>query len=112
MVEQHEEQEMSGSDENDGGKHGGARQMADAATHAQADGRDGQAADMIDQAMRTDPEGLANALAQEEGAPPLPGDADVTDDDEVAAISRTIKPHADAPSRAGITGSGSGADDM
>ncbi len=31
-------------------------------------------------------------------------------DEEVAAISRTIKPHSDAPSRSGIVGAGSGAD--
>jgi hypothetical protein len=104
--------DSQGSDEVDGNKHGGARQMADAATRAQADGRDAEAADMIDQASRTDPEGLANALAQDDDAPPLPGDADTPDDEEVAAISRTVQPHADAPSRAGITGSGSGADDM
>ena len=32
-------------------------------------------------------------------------------DREVAAMTRTIQPHSDAPSRSGITGSGSGADD-
>ena len=31
-------------------------------------------------------------------------------DAEVAAMSLTIKPHSDAPSRSGIQGSGSGAD--
>jgi hypothetical protein len=31
-------------------------------------------------------------------------------DEEVAAITRTIQPKSDAPSRAGITGPGSGAD--
>lgn len=31
-------------------------------------------------------------------------------DEDVAAITRTIQPHSDAPSRAGISGSGSGAD--
>jgi hypothetical protein len=31
-------------------------------------------------------------------------------DEEVAAITRTVEPKSDPPSRAGITGSGSGAD--
>ena len=31
-------------------------------------------------------------------------------DAEVAAITRTIQPHSDAPSRSGIQGGGSGAD--
>jgi hypothetical protein len=104
--------DSQGTDEVDGAKHDGARQLADAAARAQAKGDDVQAEALMDQAMRTDPEGLANALAQDEDAPALPGDADTPDDDEVAAISRGVQPHADAPSRAGITGSGSGADDM
>ncbi len=104
--------DSQGGDEVDGGKHGGARELAAAAARAQADGDEVQAQALIDQALRTDPEGLGNALAQDEDAPALPGDADAPDDDEVAAISREMQPKADAPSRAGITGSGSGADDM
>ena len=104
--------ETQGTDEVDGNKHGGARQLMDAADRAVAEGDDTKADDLIDQALRTDPDGLADALAQDRDAAPLPGDADVPDDDEVAAISRTIQPKSDAPSRAGITGAGSGADGM
>ena len=101
-----------GEDEVDGGKHGGARQMVDAAERALAEGDETRADALIDQALRTDPDGLADALAQDSDAPALPGDAVPASDEEVEAISRTIEPHADAPSRAGITGSGSGADGM
>ena len=103
--------DTQGTDEVDGNKRG-ARQEVDAATRAQAAGEDDRANELLDQALRTDPDGLADALAQDRGAAPLPGDMDAPDDDAVAAISRTIQPHADAPSRAGITGSGSGADGM
>ena len=34
------------------------------------------------------------------------------DDDEIAAMSRTVQPGSSAPSRAGVTGPGSGADDQ
>jgi len=36
--------------------------------------------------------------------------ADAKIDHEVELITQTIQPHSDAPSRSGITGSGSGAD--
>lgn len=36
--------------------------------------------------------------------------ADARIDHEVELITQTIQPHSDAPSRSGITGSGSGAD--
>ncbi len=104
--------DTQGTDEVDGNKHGGARQLVDAADQALSDGDDTKADMLIDQAMRTDPDGLADALAQDRGATPLPGDADMASDEEVAAISRTMEPGSDAPSRAGITGSGSGADGM
>ena len=104
--------DTQGTDEVDGNKHGGARQLVDAADRALSEGDDSRASDLMDQALRTDPDGLADALAQDEDAPPLPGDAGTASDDEVAAIGRTIQPKSDAPSRAGITGSGSGADTM
>ena len=104
--------DSQGTDEVDGNKHGGARQFVDAANRALADNDDTKAGDLMDQALRTDPDGLADALAQDQDAAALPGDADMASDDEVAAISRTIQPGSDAPSRAGITGSGSGADGM
>ena len=101
-----------GQDEVDGGKHGGARQIMDAAHRALAEGDDMRAGDLMDQALRTDPHGLADALTQDDTAPAPPGDGGMASDEDVAAISRTIQPRADAPSRAGITGSGSGADGM
>ena len=106
--------DSQGTDEVDGGKHGAARAMADAAQDPalrdDVDADDTRTNDLLDTAMRTDPDGLANALA--EGGPVLPGDGGTASDEEVASISRTIGVHADSPSRAGITGAGSGADDM
>ena len=99
-----------GSDEVDTGKHGGARDQAEAAERAYAEGDDAKAGELLDQAMRTDPDGLANVL--KEDGPSMPGDEGVASDEEVAAISRQVEPKSDAPSRAGITGSGSGADSM
>ena len=112
--------DSQGSDEVDTGKHGAARAQAEAAERATAAAQDSADADpvadetrasnLLDEAMRTDPDGLADALAED--GPALPGDGGTASDEEVASISRTIGTHADAPSRAGITGSGSGADDM
>ena len=45
-----------------------------------------------------------NATAEKDPA------ANAKTDREVAAITRTVQPHSDAPSRSGITGSGTGAD--
>ena len=104
--------DTQGTDEVDGNKHGGARELMDAADRAVAEGDEAKADTLIDQALRTDPDGLAAALDQDRDAAPLPGDAEVASDEDVAAISRTIQPKSDAPSRAGITGSGSGADGM
>ncbi len=112
--------DSQGSDEVDTGKHGAARAQAEAAERASdaADDADNadpaadetRASDLMDEALRTDPDGLANALAED--GPALPEDRGTASDEEVASISRTIGTHADAPSRSGITGSGSGADDM
>ncbi len=112
--------DSQGTDEVDTGKHGAARAQAEAAERAGAgagDLRDAdpgadetRAGDLLDEALRTDPDGLANVLAED--GPALPEDRGTASDEEVASISRTIGTHADAPSRAGITGSGSGADDM
>lgn len=51
--------------------------------------------------LRRIPEGVSSEGNAEENA---------KNDREVAAITRTVQPHSDAPSRAGITGPGSGAD--
>lgn len=112
--------DQQGTDEVDTGKHAAARQQAEAAERAEADADapgsedpeadETRAAALIDEAMRTDPDGLANVLAED--GPVLPGDGGTASDEEVAAISRTIGTDGDSPSRAGISGSGSGADTM
>ena len=97
--------DQQGTDEVDTGKHGAARQQAE---RAEQGGE--RSADMLDEALRTDPDGLANVLAED--GPVLAGDEGTASDADVAAISRTVAVGADAPSRSGITGSGSGADGM
>ncbi len=88
-----------------------ARRLTEAAAEARAAGDEGRAAELLEQAERTDPEAVAEVMAEggvtETAEAPL-SDADA--DAEVAAISRTIEPGGAAPSRANITGSGSGAD--
>ena len=64
--------DTQGTDEVDGNKRGSARQEVDAATRAQAEGDDDRANELLDQALRTDPDGLADALAQDRDAAPLP----------------------------------------
>jgi hypothetical protein len=100
-----------GSDEVDGRKHDDARREAEAASRAQARGERFQADRLSQQAVHTDPEAVENQLLQSDGPVPQ-ADAGTADDAEIERISREIKPHADAPSRAGLTGSGSGADGM
>lgn len=91
------------------GKHGQARQLADAALKAQREGRLDDADRLFAEATRADPQAVEDALMQsDEGA--KYDAAEIGTDAEVASISRTIEPGSDAPSRAGITGSGSGAD--
>ena len=102
---------MSDSSNDDGAKHESARHEAEAALRAQERGDNAEAERLFEQANRTDPEALEDVL--QEGGAPLPSDtAGIPDDEEVARISREIKPHSDAPSRSGITPSGSGADGM
>lgn len=91
------------------GKHGQARRLADAALTAQREGRLDEAERLFDEAQRTDPQALEDALMETRQGAKLDA-AEIGTDAEVAAISRTIQPGSDAPSRAGITGSGSGAD--
>ncbi len=91
-------------------KHEAARRMAEAAIDAQGAG-EGERADLLmDKAGKTDPEAVSEVLAEHAGDAP-PDHAIVTQsDEEIAALSRTIEPGSAAPSRAGITASGSGAD--
>ena len=89
-------------------KHGQARRLAEAALREQSAGNDAEAERLLDQATRTDPEAVANVLQERDAA--LRADLGPADDREVAEIGETVSPKTDAPSRAGITGAGSGAD--
>lgn len=93
-------------------KRGNAERLADRADAARHAGADATADAAETEALHTDPEGLANRLAAEPDGP-APEAADHDDDDAaVHAITGTVEPGSSAPSRAGISGSGSGADDM
>ena len=96
-----------------GGRHEAARLMAERAVAAQAAG-DGELADrLFADAARIDPDAVSAVLA-ERVADPAEGstgaDAMPQDDDEIAEISSMRGVASKAPSRSGITGSGSGAD--
>ncbi len=91
------------------GKYGQARALADKAMRLEAEG-DQEAADrLFDEAQRIDPDAVAAALDEAVTSRPAHVEGPASDA-EIAAMSRTIEPHADAPDRANITGSGSGAD--
>jgi hypothetical protein len=95
-------------------KHAHARRLAELAVEAQAAGDDDRAELLFAEAEKTDPEAVAAFLADRAADPcdtATSADAERQDDDEVAAMSRTVQPGSAAPSRAGITGAGSGADD-
>lgn len=95
----------------DGGaddRHESARHMAEAALRAEAAGDTAQAEALLDQAEKTDPDAVVDVVSeQSDMAIPAPAD-----DTELSAVSETVQPGSDAPSRAGITGSGSGADNQ
>lgn len=94
------------------GRHEAARRMAERAVQVDSTGDAEEADRLFAEAARLDPDAVATVLA-EQGEPddvdPGPQSNDEADE-EVAAMSRTIEPDSDAPTRAGITGSGSGAD--
>jgi|GEM_PF-1028149 len=101
------------------GKHGTARRLVDAAGRAEREGRTEEAERLMDEATRTDPQAVEDALLESRAStgPRDPGRqaarrdaADGGGDAAVAAISRTVEPGSDAPDRSGITGPGSGAD--
>ena len=96
------------------GKHGAARLLAEQAVAAQARGDEDEADRLFALADRVDPDAVIAVLQEHAGdAPDKAGeDAMPQDDEEVAAMSRTIQPGSDAPSRAGVSGRGSGADDQ
>ncbi|EHH68947.1 hypothetical protein [Gluconobacter morbifer] len=90
-------------------KHATATQLAEAALRARKSGDMTKAEQLMDEAERTDPEAAANVLAQSDA---VLDSATPASDEEVAAMTRTVEPHSDAPSRAGIfeNEDGSGAD--
>ena len=87
-------------------KHEAARNMAEAAMRAEAAGDVEQAAALLDQAQKADPSAVIETVS-EHGDGAIPTAADYT---PIATESETVLPHSAAPSRAGITGPGSGAD--
>ena len=87
------------------GRHESARAMAEAAMRAEAAGDVDQAAALLDQAQKTDPDAVVEAVSENPDAAPT-----MDDDTELSTESEMVVPGSDAPSRAGITGSGSGAD--
>ena len=94
------------------GRHGTAREFAERALAAEARGDQDEADRLFAQAERIDPEAVANVLAErrgDTGGTAAPQDLGPQQDEEVAAITRTVTGH-DAWPPAGITGSGSGAD--
>ncbi len=96
-----------------GGKHGAARLLAEQALRAQAEGDEEKAERLLTEAERADPD-AAIAVLQEHASDAndaaTGADAAPQDDEEIAAMSRTIEPNSAAPSRAGVSGRGSGAD--
>ncbi|GBQ37456.1 hypothetical protein CFR79_13140 [Komagataeibacter saccharivorans] len=92
------------------GKHGTARRLAEAGLRAERAGDQARADELFDEAERTDPEALENVLMEN----PVPrrrvSGQGFGDDRGVERMSRTVQPESDAPSRAGITDEGSGAD--
>ena len=90
------------------GRHATARHMAERAVAAEARGDQDEADRLFAEAEKLDPEAVANVLS--ESVTSRASDPGEQNDAEVAGMSRTVEPHSDAPSRAGITGPGSGAD--
>lgn len=94
------------------GKHGSARQLAEQALRAEAAGNDDEAERLFDAADKADPQAVIAVLAEHADDAPRAVDTEEQDDDEIAALSRTVEPGASAPSRSGVSGRGSGGDDQ
>lgn len=93
-----------------GNKHAAARHLAEAGLRAERTGDQARADALFDEAEHTDPEALATVLAENPAPRRRVSGQGFGDDAGVARMSRTVEPGADAPSRAGITDEGSGAD--
>ena len=105
---------MDGDGDAGAEKHGQARSLVEAALRARREGEDDRADLLMEQARRTDPlavEDLLMEIGPHELSPDEPAVVDAAGSDrEIELMSRQVEPGSDAPSRAGITGSGSGAD--
>ena len=102
-------------DQTDGtaGKREAARSLAEQALKAQAAGDDEEAERLFTEAEQTDQEAVIAVLQErsdDANEPSTDAETEPQNDEEIAAMSRTIQPGSDAPSRAGISGRGSGAD--
>jgi hypothetical protein len=90
-------------------KRGKARRLAEKALREEAAGNDEAAEGLFAEANRTDPDAveavLREAVVSRPRHVPPP-----TDDRELARSSRQVRGGADAPSRSGISKTGSGAD--
>ena len=94
-----------------GGKHAAARQLAEQALRAQAAGDEEEAERLFADAERADPQAVIAVLEEHRDDPVTAASpSEPQNDAELAAESRTVEPGADAPSRAGVSGRGSGAD--
>lgn len=97
----------------EGGKHDPARALAEKALRAEAAGDADEADRLFAEAEKTDPEAAADVLQDDMAiADATTADTRPASDEELAAMTTTVRPRSDAPSRAGITGPGSGADSM
>ncbi len=105
---------VDGGDDAGAEKHGQARSLVEAALRARREGEDDRADLLMEQARRTDPQAVEDLLMEVGPGELSPDGAGLADeagsDREIELMSRQIEPGSDAPSRAGITGSGSGAD--
>ena len=93
-----------------GGKHAAARQLAEQALRAQAAGDEEEAERLFADAERADPQAVIAVLEEHRNDPATTAATAPQDDAELAAESRTVEPGTNAPSRAGVSGRGSGAD--
>ncbi|POF63259.1 hypothetical protein CFR73_09095 [Novacetimonas maltaceti] len=93
-----------------GDKHATARRLAEAGIRAEQAGDQARADELFDEAERTDPEALENVLMENPAPRRRVSGRGFGDDAAVARAGREVHPGSDAPSRAGITDNGSGAD--
>ena len=103
---------MDGDGDAGAEKHGQARSLVEAALRARRGGENDRADLLMEQARHVDPQAVEDVLMEigpGELAPDGAAEAPASDR-EIELMSRQVQPGSDAPSRAGITGSGSGAD--